>query len=304
MPNQGSQQPAELVVRVLDVGQGDATLIENGTSRVLIDGGPEVGRMGALLDSLGLNNATIDVVILTHQHADHLIGLRALFESKRNIKVRYFFENQDAYTTVNLAALRDSVGARVERGELVYRDTDDPCANGRAVCTITMNGGAKLHIMRPLPRTSAANDRSVAVKLVGPDSSAFSMWLAGDAEHDAIAWFLGRSNYRSDPGMRVSVLKADHHGSCNGVTRAYLDATRPSVVVASLGRNNAYGHMHEQAKAAYRARKLSWYRTDQNGTIEIRAPGTPGGTFTVTTRRGAASMNGPSDKRSNQAQCR
>src|SRR4029077_11556795 len=78
---------SELVVRVLDVGQGDATLIENGGSRVLIDGGPEPSRLGRLLDSLKLNRSTIDAVILTHQHADHLMGLRALFESKRHITV-------------------------------------------------------------------------------------------------------------------------------------------------------------------------------------------------------------------------
>src|SRR3954463_6424294 len=91
-----SQTPkSTLTVRVLDVGQGDATLIENGGSRVLIDGGPESSRLGKLLDSLHLNDSTFDVVILSHLHADHLVGLRALFESKRHITVRYFFENQD-----------------------------------------------------------------------------------------------------------------------------------------------------------------------------------------------------------------
>jgi competence protein ComEC len=300
---QATKPSSEVIVRVLDVGQGDATLIENGTSRVLIDGGPQSTRMGELLDSLDLNGKTIDVVILTHQHADHLVGLRALFESARQIKVRFFFENQDPYTTVNLRALRDSALARQKRGELVYRDTDDPCANGRPICTITMNGGAKLHILRPLPASTDPNDRSVAVKLVGPDSAGFSMWFAGDAEHDAISWFLGRARYAKDPGMRVDVLKADHHGSCNGVTDAYLDATHPSLVVASVG-NNGYGHMHEQAKAEYRARGIPWYRTDQNGAIEIRAPGTPGSRYTVTVRRGATNMRGKTDKRSTQEQCR
>src|ERR1700742_1178832 len=85
-----ARPPTELVVRVLDVGQGDATLIENGGSRVLIDGGPDEKRFGHLLDSLNLNGQTFDVVILTHQHADHLVGLRALFEKKRHITVRYF----------------------------------------------------------------------------------------------------------------------------------------------------------------------------------------------------------------------
>jgi len=300
---QTTKPSSEVIVRVLDVGQGDATLIENGTSRVLIDGGPESTRMGELLDSLDLNGKTIDVVILTHQHADHLVGLRALFQSARQIKVRYFFENQDPYTTVNLHALRDSTLARQQRGELVYRDTDNPCANGRPICTITMNGGAKLHIMRPLPASTDPNDRSVAVKLVGPDSAGFSMWFAGDAEHDAISWFLGRARYVKDPGMHVDVLKADHHGSCNGVTDAYLDATHPSLVVASVG-NNGYGHMHEQAKAEFRAHGVPWYRTDQNGTIEIRAPGTPGSRYTATVRRGAKNMRGKTDKRSTQEQCR
>lgn len=288
---------------MLDVGQGDATLIENGGSRVLIDGGPDEKRFGFLLDSLGLNGATFDVVILSHQHADHLVGLRALFESKRNIKVRYFFENQDPYSAANLRHLRDSISARVERGELIYRDTDDPCANGQPICTLTLRGGAKIHIMRPYSASREPNDRSAPVKLIGPDSASFTMWLAGDAEQDAIAWFLGDAGYDRNPGMRVNVLKADHHGSCNGVTNAYLDATRPQLVTASLADENSYHHMHEQAKALYRAHHVPWYRTDQNGTIVIRSPGTPGGKYTVSVARGTTDMSGDSDARSTQPMC-
>ena len=54
----------ELIVRVLDIGQGDATYIRNGSSRVIIDGGPDTAEFGRYLDSLNLNNSTIDVVIL------------------------------------------------------------------------------------------------------------------------------------------------------------------------------------------------------------------------------------------------
>ena len=288
---------------MLDVGQGDATLIENGTSKILIDGGPEPGRFGDLLDSLKLNNSTIDVVILTHQHADHLMGLRALFETKRHIRVRFFFENKDPYTAANLRHLRDSINARVARGEIVYRDTDDPCANGTPICTVTMNGGAKIHIMRPMPSGKDPNDRSVPVKLVAPDSAAFSMWFAGDAEQQAIDWFLGDAHYEANPGMHVDVLKADHHGSCNGVTGAYLDALHPAWVTTSVGAANGYHHMHDQAKAVYRARGIPWYRTDRNGTIEIRSPGVGSARFSITVRRGTSSMNGRSDERSAQVQC-
>ena len=128
-------------------------------------------------------------MILTHQHADHYQGLRELFASRRHIIVRYFWENQDPSPNVTLAA-----AARLHRvaraaGSLIYRDTDDPCANGQPICTITLRGGAMLHIMRPDPKGRGANNRSVALKLVGPDSASFTMWMAGDAEHEAIEWF-------------------------------------------------------------------------------------------------------------------
>ena len=286
--------PSELVVRVLDVGQGDAILIQNGASTVLVDGGPTPTALGHHLDLLGLNGTTVDAVVLTHAHADHYQGLRELFATRRNITVRYFWENQDPSTNITLQKLRDSLGARVRLG-LVYRDTDDPCANGTPICTITLKGGAKLHIMRPDPYGHGANNRSPALKLVGPDSASFTMWMAGDAEVEDIQWFT-RAGYSRNPGMRVDVLKADHHGSCNGVTDRYLDLLRPSLLVTSLAGVNDYGHMHAQAKAMYARHGISWYRTDQNGTITLRAPGTPGSRYSITIERGGRNLSGPSDR--------
>jgi competence protein ComEC len=299
----GISNPSELVVRVLDVGQGDAIYIANGESKILVDGGPEPARLGQLLDSLGLNGATIDVVVLSHQHYDHHSGLRELFRSSRRISIRFFFENQDAFPTAALRELRDSVASRARRGALVYRDTDDPCGDGRPLCTITMRGGARLHIMRPAPRATDANNRSTPLKLVGPDSASFTMWLAGDAEHPAIRWFDVGADYDARPGMDVDVLKADHHGSCDGVSSRYLRLTKPDWVVVSLAARNDYGHMHAQTKAAYARAGTPWYRTDQNGTITIRSPGRPGGGYSIEGSRGHRSMDGPSDRRSRQPEC-
>ena len=299
----GGGSAQALTVRFLDVGQGDATYITNGTSKVIIDGGPDTLRYGKLLDSLGLNGQTIDLVVLSHEHADHLTGLIELFRTSRNITVRYFEENQNVYSSVSLQRLRDSINARVARGTLIYRDTDDPCANGSVLCTFTLNGGAKIHILRPNPAGTSPNNRSAVEKIVGPDSASFTMWLAGDAEQEEIGWFLGAAGYATSPGMKVNVMKADHHGSCNGVTNAYVNALNPARVLAGVGATNTYGHMHTQAKNLYTAHGKPWYRTDGNGTIVVNTPGTVGGGYTVSVLKGSSSMSGAGDATSTQTVC-
>jgi competence protein ComEC len=292
-----------LLVRILDVGQGDAVLIENGGTRILIDGGPGQAALGQHLDRLGVNNDTIDVVLLSHPHADHYMGLREIFRSSRRIVVRYLFENRDPSPNVTLAELRDSILARAGRDELVYRDTDDPCGDGTPLCTMFMRGGAQLHILRPDPAGDTENNRSTPAKLVGPDSASFTMWFGGDAEGAAIAWF-GATGYDAMPGMKVSVLKGNHHGSCNGTSERYLQLTRPEVVVFSLSATNGYGHVHTQTLDLLRSARIPWYRTDQNGEVIISVPGTPGSGYMVEASRGDARATGPSDRTSDQSSCR
>ncbi len=289
----GASRDSTLIVRVLDVGQGDAILIENGGSRVLIDGGPEPARFARLLDRFGLSGSTIDAVILSHQHYDHYAGLRELFRTSRQITVRYVFENKDPYSNTSLTQLRDSIIARAERGMLDYRDTDDPCGTGAPECTITLRGGARLHLLRPDPRGEGPNNRSAAVKLVAPDSAAFTMWLAGDAEQQEISWF-DATDYDRSPRMRATVLKGDHHGSCDGISPRYLDLVQPEVVVLSLAAQNDYGYVHAQTLDILQARRIPWYRTDQNGTITITVP--RHGAYRVSVERGIAGMRGPSDR--------
>ena len=290
----GPARDSTLIVRVLDVGEGDAILIENGNSRVLIDGGPEPSRFGRLLDRFALSGDTIDAVILTHQHYDHYAGLRELFKSNRRITVRYMFENKDPYSNTSLAQLRDSIIARAGRGTLEYRDTDDPCGTGAHECTITLRGGARLHLLRPDPRGERPNKRSAVVKLVAPDSAAFTMWLAGDAEQQEISWF-DATDYDEAPGMRATVMKGDHHGSCDGISSRYLDLVGPEIVLFSLAAKNDYGYVHAQTLDLLQATRIPWYRTDQNGTITITVP-RHGAKYSVSVERGGRDMRGPSDR--------
>lgn len=298
----GSGGGSELVVKILDIGQGDAQYITNGASRVFIDGGPDTTIFRQHLDALSLSNTTIDIVVLSHEHFDHHSGLRELFKKNRGLTVRYFFENKNTYDNAALQQLRDSINARANRGELIYRDSDDPCGNGSAICTFTLDGGAKLHIMKPNPNGSTPNNRSTPVKLVGPDSASFSMWFAGDAEHEAIGWF-DTTNYDTAPGINVDVLKANHHGSCNGITNRYADMLSPTWVTFGVGASNTYGHVHQQTKDLFNARGISWWRTDLNGTITITAPGTPGSGYTFSVQKGQSNASGSTDKSSAQTQC-
>jgi competence protein ComEC len=208
--------------------------------------------------------------------------------------VRYLFENKDPFSSPSLEHLRDSIISRAGRGQLMYRDTDDPCGTGAPSCTITMRGGARLQVLRPDPDGERPNNRSVAVRLLAPDSSRFSMWLAGDAEQRAIAWF-DATDYDREPGMRATVLKGNHHGSCDGISPRYLDLVGPEIVAFSLAAMNDYGYVHTQTLDLLASRRIPWYRTDQNGTITITVP--PHSPFSVSAERGTPNMRGPSDRR-------
>ena len=285
---------SSLEVRVLDVGQGDAILVRDGGSLALIDGGPDPALLGQRLDALGIgHDTTFDVVVLTHAHADHYQGLRELFRSRRRLRVRWFVENGDASPQDALRRLRDSVGARVRRDSLVMRDADDPCANGRPVCTFTLRGGTRLHVLRPDPAGDSPNDRSAIVKLVSRDSS-LTMLLGGDGEQTGLRW-LERS-YARNPGLDVDVLKASHHGSCDGVTTRFLRLASPAAAIASLAARNDYGHMHARTKSLLQSAGVSWYRTDQNGDVVVRVPGAGGRPWSIAVERGRANMDGPSDR--------
>jgi beta-lactamase superfamily II metal-dependent hydrolase len=290
-----------LVVRIIDAGQADAIFIENGDTRIILDAGQGLGRMADLIDEFGMANGTIDMMFMSHAHYDHHGGLREFFKTVHNIDIPLFFENKDAQASSTLQELRDTLTARAGRSETDYRDTDNACGTGASICTFVLDGGAKLHVMKPMP-SGDVNDRSVPIKLVGPDSASFTMWLSGDAEHAALAYF-DSVGYDVSPGMNVDVVKGNHHGSCNGISSRFLDLTTPTWITFGVSATNGYHHVHNQTKTLLSGRSIPWYRSDGNGRITFTTPGTPGGGYSVSVEKGTASMNGAADETSSQTEC-
>jgi competence protein ComEC len=261
-----------LHLTVLDIGQGDAILIEtpDGTT-ALIDAGVDpdltLRRIG---QALAFHEREIEVVILTHPHQDHLGGLG---EVLRRYEVGLFVDggrplHGEPHHQVLTAAQREP-GARVTAA--------------RAGEVIPLGHGAELEILFPaaddiaraLPDGDINNASVVALLRYGR----FSALLTGDAEAPIEALLADRG--RLGP---VDVLKVGHHGSDSGTTDAFLAVVQPSVAVISAGLDNQYGHPHRSTlENLEQVPGLTVYRTDREGDVEVV---TDGQAYWVVTRRG------------------
>jgi beta-lactamase superfamily II metal-dependent hydrolase len=237
-----SQRPAEHVeVLFLDVGQAEAIVIRSPEGRVaLVDAGLE--SIVADLRRHGID--AIDVAIATHPHADHIGGMA---EVLRTIPVRYYMDNSVPHTTSTYRRLMETLQA----SDVTYlRPT------GRTIGL----GSVRLTVLPPPSAADDMNDQSIGLLV---EYGNFSTLLTGDAQVEELNHFLGLGV------PRVTLLKASHHGARDGVTPAWLAATRPEVVVISVGRDNAYGHPSPWALRYYAAVTPEVYRTDQHGEILV-----------------------------------
>lgn len=246
----------ELELRFLDVGQGDAALIRNQGKTALID----AGRSSTIVDRLqALGVTSIDLLVASHNHADHIGGAEAVLSS---LPVRFYLDNGYPATT----QVQSRVLAMVQSKGIVYLQ-----ATAR---TITL-GDATLRIIPPADSADDGdqNNHSVGIIL---ERGHFRALLTGDSQVEEInAWLAA--------GVipRVMVLKAPHHGSRNGVTPGWLTATHPDLIVISVGANNSYGHPDLWALRYYQAGGRQVYRTDLNGEVVITV--TPEGQYSVRT---------------------
>ena len=206
-----------LTLFFLDVGQGDATWLITGTGRrVLIDAGPSER---AIATHLWEGPDTLDLVVASHAHADHIGGMPWVFQ---RFVVRNYMDNGVPFTTSVygrvLAALRREPGVR-------YLE-----ATERVVSVDSL----RLRILPPHRKERHQNLNSVGVVV---EFGKFRALLAGDSERRQIERWIAEK--RLGP---VHVLKAPHHGAANGFTDELAALTRPGLVIISAGKRNRYGH--------------------------------------------------------------
>jgi competence protein ComEC len=248
-------------VTVLDVGQGDAILVEGSRGgRLLVDGGPDPDRLLVELDRrIPPWDRRLDAVILSHPHEDHVAGLGLLLDRYRVGRV---LEPGMRGPGPGYAAWLDRVA---RPGPTVHLSV----AAGDRLSVDEVG----LQVLWPIrgqvpadPPDSGTGINNVSVVLLGVVGERRFL-LAGDVEEEV------------DPSLLaaglppVDLLKVAHHGSRTATTDAFVAAVRPRVAIASAGAGNPYGHPTRATLERLAAAGARVYRTDRDGTVTVAFDG-------------------------------
>jgi competence protein ComEC len=245
-----------LRVTFLDVGQGDATLVElPDGARLLVDGGPagprrfDVGErvLAPFLWNLGVRR--LDVVAMSHSDPDHAGGLAAVV---RHFAVGEFWET-------------GRWGAGVGDLERALAEARPPRRLARAGDRVWAGQGL-IQVLHPAGTGEPdENDDSLVLRL---DWRGVSVLLTGDLGARGEEALLRRG-----PPLRALVVKVAHHGSRGSSGAAFLDAARPAVAVISAGPGNPFGHPAAETLGRLAAAGARVYRTDQDGAVILETDG-------------------------------
>ena len=243
-----------LTVSFLDVGQGDAILIEGPDNhRILVDGGPTGAAVKRALDRhLPFYDRRIDLIVLTHPQADHVGGLMDVLDEYDVGAV--LTSGIDADTSVY-----EEWRAALEQAEV----TELVARRGQ---WIDLGDGAVLSVVGPVgapDEYDEINDTSVVLRLTHDD---VSFLLTGDITAEAETALI-----RSGTNLEADVLKIAHHGSRTSTSPAFLSRADPSIDVISVGASNSFGH--PTADVLDRLDDDLVLRTDLHGDITIETDG-------------------------------
>lgn len=234
-------------VEMLDVGQGDSTLIYSSGKAALIDTGIKSAYRNIKKTLKAKKIKTLDMLLITHNHTDHMGGVDVI---TKDFTVKTFVIPDLEYTD--------------ERTDKMDRAAENVKAAGGEVITAKKGtdvtvGEFSIEVLGAYYGEKDENDRSiVAMAKIGK----WKFLFTGDAQEPA-----ERRLMADGARLKCDVLKVGHHGSMYGTTEEFLEAASPSLAMISCGRGNRYSHPHDVVlKRLKEAGVLSW-RTDISGNV-------------------------------------
>ncbi|MGE5425657.1 MAG: ComEC/Rec2 family competence protein [Bacillota bacterium] len=233
-----------------DVGQGDAWLMKTKAGKIiLVDGGPD-WKLIPLIDSyLGPERRTIDILVATHAHSDHLSSLPEITQryEVRTAILPVSFSGGEAESLVS--------ALKMEGADIVHLE-GYRCLELEEDCSLCLDAGEQKD-------TEDENDNSLISRW---DCGGISIVGTGDAG-------IGReTNYlKQAGGERADVLKVGHHGSDTSSSKEFLAAVQPKIAYISVGKDNSYGHPSLETLAKLGDIFIEIWRSDEMGSLRIYA---------------------------------
>ncbi len=242
---------APMEVIFYDIGQGDCTLVKCDGHSLLIDCGETSKGSEVRLKLLQKQNVeNLDFLMLTHPDSDHIGGAASVIDNVKidAIWMSDFVKTNDVYTR-----LMDTI-----RRKDVYYYTPK-------VGNEYYLGDAVIKVIAPNNTYDNPNDSSVGI-IIEHGKNRFL--FAGDATTNAEADII-----KNGLDISADVYKVNHHGSASSTSQAFLDAVNPTYAVISCGKNNDYGHPTKEVLDKLKAKNVSVFRTDEQGTVTVTSDG-------------------------------
>ena len=241
----GESGRSVLTLHFIDVGQGDSTLIEQDGHFMLLDAGERDKGESVISYLKEQGVTTLDYVIGTHPHSDHIGGMAEVIQS---FDVKKVILPAKEHTTKTYENLLDSIAERK------LKVTLPKVGNSYEL------GNASFRIIAPVSSYGEdLNDWSVGIRLTYGETH---FVLCGDAEKKA-----ERDMCRTGEDLSANLLKLSHHGSRTSSSEVFMDRVNPDYGVISCGRNNDYGHPHKETLEMLAKRGIQVLQTDELGTI-------------------------------------
>ena len=234
-------------VHFIDVGQADSAFIELGNGQtMLIDAGRSGGDVVDYIRNLQYE--TIDYVVASHPHDDHIGGMATVLNS---FNIGKMYMPKQAHT---ISAFTNMLDVIENKGIDLY--------TAKVGTNILSSGNINIDVLAPFSESNSnLNNASAVVRITYGKTV---MLFTGDAEQVI-------ENQLLNSGIDADVLKVGHHGAGSASSSSFIKAVSPDIAVISVGEGNSYGHPHADTLAILNEVGANIYRTDEQGTIVVTA---------------------------------